>query len=147
LITVTNNCANTMVIEEESYIISPNYPQPYGHSMDCTWTLKSKAGSYIKLKNIDFDVEGFTGYDCNEYDDVRIYNLGNGQEKIIGSYCNKNTPFKGLLSTGNELKMHFTSNDNNYYAITYTGFKFEYSLVKPGTYSSRAVCFQLCKIF
>ena len=124
--TVTYTCPNT--VEGQSYIISPNFPQKYGNREDCTWTLKADAGSYIKLSNIHFDVAGDVGYECYDYDAVRIYDLVNGQGKLIGSYCNGNNPFHGLLSNGNELKIQFTSN----WKTTLTGFKIGYSLVKPG---------------
>ena len=131
MVTVTSSCRNTEIIGEESYIISPNYPLSYGNRQDCTWLLKGKVGSYINLTNIYFDVEGYVESECYSYDSVRIYEMLDGKEKIIGSYCNTKNPFNGVLSIGNELKVHFTSNWRN----SFRGFKFRYSSVKPGYYS------------
>ena len=131
MVTVTSSCPNTMIIGEESYIISPNYPRSYRNRQECTWLLKAKVGSYINLTSIHFDVEGYVESDCYAYDSVRIYEMLDGEEKIIGSYCNAKNPFDGVLSTGNELKIHFTSNWRN----SFMGFKFRYSSVKPGYFS------------
>ena len=124
------SCPNTMTMDDYggSYIMSPNYPLNYGNREDCTWLLQGKVGTYINLTNVQFDVEGYAENDCYSYDSVRIYEILEGEEKIIGSYCNNKNPFKGLLSTGNELKVHFLSN----WRTSFKGFKFGYSSVKPG---------------
>ena len=123
-----SSCSNTVVTGDKSYITSPNYPDYYGNSEDCFWILTSKVGTYIKLTNIHFDVEGYKGYDCYDYDSVRIHDWRPDVEKNIGNYCNENNPFKGLLSGANGLRILFTSD----WKKRYTGFKLGYSLVKPG---------------
>ena len=116
---------------EDSYIISPNYPKKYKSGTDCWWVLRANVGTYIQLKNIDFDVQRLTDKDCIDNDDLRIYDFDEGLNTFmeIGSYCNTIHPFKGYLSTGHALKIHFTSKCS---ACESKGFKFRYSSITPG---------------
>ena len=84
---------------------------------------------HIRLTPVDFDVLGYEGYKCYNNDAVRIYDLLNETEEIIGEYCNEVNPFNDtILSKGNGLKVHFTTN-----AVSNAfGFKIRYSLAEPG---------------
>ena len=75
-------------------------------------------------------MDGYDGYDCYGYDAVRIYAVIDATEEMIGSYCNEENPLKeAILSKGNALKIHFTSNYKNPVG---KGFKIMYSSVEPG---------------
>ena len=124
-VNITSSCPNT--IERGTNIIwSPNYPNNYGNNDDCTWKLRVRAGTHIRLTTLDFDILGYDGYKCFKYDAVRIYDLLDGTEEIIGEYCNIVNPLNDtILSKGNGLKVHFTSNWKN----SAKGFQIKYSAV------------------
>ena len=50
-------------------IISPNYPNNYGHNTDCEWLITVEERHSIVLTFVDFDVEGAA--DCS-YDYVVV---------------------------------------------------------------------------
>ena len=112
-------------------IWSPNYPNNYGNKEDCTWVLKVPEGTHIMLTPDTFDILGYDGYPCYDYDALRIYDLIDGREELIGEYCNIVNPLSSsILSKGNGLKVHFTTN----WKGTAKGFQFKYSAAEPGNH-------------
>ena len=55
--TASSGCGgNLMATSDSQYLTSPNYPQPYGNDMMCTWTISSGNLANITLVFETFDV-------------------------------------------------------------------------------------------
>ena len=94
----------------------------------------------INLTFYDFDVEGFSGLDCQDYDSLTIYNLVLSNSLKVGIFCNEeNPPNTIMLLTGNETRLIFEEKG----AANNTGFKIGYKAVKLG----RENIFRNCEIF
>ena len=58
------------------------------------------------------------------YDSLTIYDGGSTTSDLIGKFCGNSFPPGQILSSNNELLMHF---ETDYYSGIYDGFHFEYS--------------------
>jgi cubilin len=74
----------------ETYLTSPNYPQPYCHDLECFYLIKAAPPNSIEVKfeKDQFELEG-------RYDSLTIYE---------GNSTNKNTKLTELHGTLNETK-------------------------------------------
>ena len=119
-------------MDEKSFIKSQNYPKKYDTEIECSWTLKAQPGKNIELTFVEFDVDGYDGYDCDDYDFLRIINVTKGENDIIEDFCNVvNHPATTKLLAGNEFELKFKT-----YATEYEsnkGFKIGFKSVVTGT--------------
>jgi hypothetical protein len=95
-------------VGSQAAIQSPNYPNSYPAYSDCRYTLKSPAGSQIKLECNDFNVESATN--C-QYDMMFVSLTGDLAFGDANKACGKGT-FE-LLSKSNSLTIGFTSDSSN----------------------------------
>uniref|UniRef100_F6THN8 CUB and Sushi multiple domains 2 n=1 Tax=Ornithorhynchus anatinus TaxID=9258 RepID=F6THN8_ORNAN len=50
-------CGGTVRGESVGKILSPGYPSPYDHNLNCVWTVEAEAGCTIRLHFLVFDTE------------------------------------------------------------------------------------------
>ena len=131
IVEVTHWCpADT--VAEESFIKSPNYPKKYDTGIECSWILKAQPGKNIELTFVEFDVDGFDGYKCDDYDFLRIINVTNGKYDKIEDLCNEvNRPAKTKFLVGNEFELKFKTYYYEYEANK--GFKIGFKSAVTGT--------------
>ncbi|KAI0233511.1 Cubilin [Lamellibrachia satsuma] len=104
-----SGCGGTMSNPTGSFI-SPNYPYPYPHSVECFWTITVALGNVIQLEFVDFKTE--THSTC-EYDYLQIREQdANGA--LRAQYCGEVTPLP-LVSRTNQLYFKFRT-DGSYSA-------------------------------
>ncbi|XP_066922061.1 neuropilin-1a-like [Clytia hemisphaerica] len=109
---------------DDGTIQSPHYPSQYQPDTSCVWTITVKEGHYVKLSFLDFDVEPYDG--CKT-DMLEIKDGGSKNSAMIGGqYCNLRRPPKVVTSTGNQLRLWFSSDST----IQYRGFKATYQAIK-----------------
>merc|ERR1712150_302034 len=101
-------------------ITSPNYPQSYGNSMNCSWTIKVSPGKKVELKFLDFNLE--TATNCR-YDWLRAYDGTSSNAPPIGQkLCGNSTP-PNIISTRNEIHVKFSTD----HSVNNTGFRILYN--------------------
>ncbi|XP_077986460.1 cubilin-like [Glandiceps talaboti] len=90
--------------QKNTNFTSPDYPNPYGANIDCTWNITVDEGSKINLVFTDFnvDVEG---------DVFEIYDETIAADKLIGTFERDNSTAESIivLSTTNTLIVKLTS--------------------------------------
>ncbi|CAM9531973.1 unnamed protein product [Lampetra fluviatilis] len=86
-------------------IHSPNYPQPYGTNVDCSWLVSVARNHRVQLAFNTFDLE--THSNCN-YDYVAVHDGSNEHAPLLAKLCGTALP-PALAATGNELFVRFRS--------------------------------------
>lgn len=118
-------------------IESPNFPNKYEHSTNCSWTIEAPIGNTIMLTFSHFDLEGFTDTMTCKFDYVQIMEGDNdapnnylGPSKLCG---NIEVP-KKINSTQRQVFITFVTDS----FIAYNGFRLEWTvhgcgghLIKP----------------
>ncbi|XP_014605735.1 PREDICTED: cubilin-like [Polistes canadensis] len=97
-------------------IVSPNYPQPYGHNAECIWRIVVAAGSTVQLIVVDFDLEHHTK--CR-YDFVEI-SEGTTRTRNVQRYCSVYPQI--INTTSNIVTIRFRSD----FTISSRGFHIQY---------------------
>uniref|UniRef100_A0A8D2IQV5 Cubilin n=1 Tax=Varanus komodoensis TaxID=61221 RepID=A0A8D2IQV5_VARKO len=82
-------------------IHSPNYPQPYGNSTDCSWVIRVESGHRVLLNFTDVQIEFHRS--CN-YDYVSV-------TPLLQKVCGQQKP-PPVTSTQNVMFVRFRSNSN-----------------------------------
>ncbi|XP_028518778.1 tumor necrosis factor-inducible gene 6 protein [Exaiptasia diaphana] len=104
-------------------LTSPNYPASYNPSVKCSWKIESRYNSLnVKLKIVSFDTTGTSGACTNETDNLDVFD----GDDLVARYCGSNVPRNLTISTGNYLKLIFTSPSNKAKQV----FKLEYMAVQ-----------------
>ncbi|XP_069688891.1 cubilin [Periplaneta americana] len=116
----TTGCGGTLTASSGS-IISPNYPQPYGHNGECFWRISISKGSVIQLVFVDLELENHSR--CM-HDYVEIYDGRDTKSRKIGRYCTTD-PVVILLSSSNYMFIKFRSD----VSIATRGFHLRYQTV------------------
>ncbi|GFG35967.1 hypothetical protein Cfor_02931, partial [Coptotermes formosanus] len=96
-------CGGTLTAPTGS-IISPNYPQPYGHSGECFWRISVSRGSVIQVVFVDIELES---HPMCMHDYVEVYDGKDASSRKIGRYCTS-TPLT-LRSTSDHMFIKFRS--------------------------------------
>ena len=109
-ISVTESCPGTTLLRltsdkrEQRLIRSPNYPSEYNSKQNCTWNLRSPAGTKVTLKVEDFHLE-------KDYDYLNILDgdniAANYIDKLTGHIKREYT----AKSSGNAIFLQFTSDN------------------------------------
>ncbi|XP_069506707.1 complement C1r subcomponent [Ambystoma mexicanum] len=132
------DCSVELYTEEEGYISSPEYPQPYPPHLKCKYSIRLEKGLVVTLKFLDlFEIDDHQQVRC-PYDLLQVQ--AGGQE--IGSYCGRRSP--GLIHTNaHDVDILFSTDDSGEslgWKIHYTSDLVrcpkpvpndEYSIVKP----------------
>ncbi|XP_005082661.1 CUB and sushi domain-containing protein 1 [Mesocricetus auratus] len=98
-------------------ILSPNYPEEYGNSMNCVWLIISEPGSRIHLIFNDFDVEP-------QFDFLAVKDDGISDITVLGTFSGNEVPAQ-LASSGHIVRLEFQSDHSTTgrgFNITYTTF-------------------------
>ena len=104
-------------IRPGSTIMSPNYPNNYEASSDCTMTIRFSADQKVLLTVEAFDVEYQST--CS-YDYLSVHDGFGYNEPMIGSkLCGSSLSGTTLQSTGNTMTLYFHTDDGQ----TRNGFK------------------------
>ncbi|XP_074656566.1 uncharacterized protein LOC141909824 [Tubulanus polymorphus] len=80
---VSTGCGGVINVSGTKILTSPGYPSNYKNGQTCAWLVKAPKGSIMKIKFLDFDVEGSpTG--CKDSLEVRYHGLGNVGPRYCG---------------------------------------------------------------
>lgn len=115
-------------------IISPNFPKEYFHNSKCIWTVTVPEGKLVRLKFVNFNVEGDANRQRCPHDALTVWNSSDSDASVIGKFCNSYLPPSTICSAGNTLRLKFHSDD----ALAYTGFNITFSEL-----DSLASCFEM----
>ncbi|XP_022787102.1 uncharacterized protein LOC111327235 [Stylophora pistillata] len=100
---------------------SPNYPQNYGHNLQCAWHITTLPGFYIYLRFDHFHLEGSSG-SC-PYDYVQIYD-GTSHQSLTMKRCDYQDSWC-VYSHSNALYVHFKTD----VSVSRSGFTAVYETV------------------
>ncbi|XP_057337332.1 cubilin-like isoform X2 [Microplitis mediator] len=102
-------------------IESPNFPEKYSSSVNCSWIINAPIGNKINITFSHFDLETSSEDGC-KYDYLSIREGTEDQFNTeLGKYCGDKIPSK-LTSTENQISIIFITDE--YY--TYGGFRLEW---------------------
>ncbi|XP_072174323.1 cubilin-like [Diadema setosum] len=104
---------------------SPNYPNNYPDSRDCTWVISATEGQQIKLNFTDFELEPST--DCI-FDYVKIWNGAYDTSPLVGTFCGSSLSPSTFISHSHTMRVTFHTDSS----ITYTGFNAIYDSTATG---------------
>nr|XP_012218853.1 PREDICTED: cubilin-like [Linepithema humile] len=118
---------------------SPNYPNTYEHSMNCSWIIEAPIGNTINLTFSHFDLErGSMDEDMNSHNCVFDYvQIMEGEQDTsnteLGRYCGSYTsPFK-ISSLQHQVFITFFTDS----FIASTGFRLEWQVHGCGGYLTK----------
>ncbi|XP_063732702.1 ovochymase-2 [Eleginops maclovinus] len=106
-------CGTVVLVEEETVVHSPNYPQFYSNDCVLRWVVYAPKGHVVKLDFADFHLEESDG--CL-YDSLSVLADVEGTEEIV-VLCGGSPP-PPVLSYHNVMVLHFLSDSS----ITHRGF-------------------------
>ncbi|XP_039590589.1 CUB domain-containing protein 2 [Polypterus senegalus] len=89
-------------------ISSPDYPDNYPNSVECSWTIQVSNHTVVSLMFLDFQLEN--NDECN-FDYVAIFDGSSLTDKHLGNYCGSNQPLD-VVSSSNKLLVVFKSDFN-----------------------------------
>ncbi|MBN3302309.1 CDCP2 protein, partial [Amia calva] len=99
-------------------IASPDYPDNYPNSAECSWTVRVSNRTVVSLVFLDFQLEN--NEECN-FDYVALFDGPTVSHKHLGNYCGSDGP-PNTISSSNQLLVVFKSDFN----IGGRGFKAHY---------------------
>ncbi|CAG2105242.1 unnamed protein product [Medioppia subpectinata] len=127
-------CANHMN-QNESEILSPNYPHKYPNNYRCVWYITVADNKYIALKVNTFHTELkhdlVSVYDGHTEEDSQLLATYSGFAEdydYTGVPRNGMTKFRSVISSGNKLLVKFRTD----YVTEYTGFNITYESIDQG---------------
>lgn len=88
------------MIDLETPITSPDFPEPYPRDINCVWRVAAPEGHHIVLTCKDFDLKPKRGNKCLDY----LFIVGSGK------YCGNELENKEIKSSSNVMVMDFRSN-------------------------------------
>ncbi|XP_069976306.1 cubilin, partial [Penaeus vannamei] len=118
---------NRVITGPRGVITSFNYPNPYPHDQNCTWTIRVPQGNAINASFSDFVLEESRSSETELcYFDFVELREGRGSEagrSVIGHYCRTHPPPPiGTSPTMNVLEVNFVSD----YIVADNGFRLEW---------------------
>ncbi|KAG7199007.1 hypothetical protein KM043_013159 [Ampulex compressa] len=117
-------CQNTLrgffgVIE------SPNFPNKYEHSTNCSWLIEAPMGNKINLTFSHFDLEGQSGHSNCQYDYIEIKEgTGNVSNTALGTFCDSSQLPEKIHSSQNQVFITFVTDAY----IAFNGFRLEWAI-------------------
>ncbi|KAE8295831.1 Ovochymase-2 [Larimichthys crocea] len=106
-------CSSVVLVEDQTAVHSPNYPQLYGNDCVLRWVVYAPRGHVVKLDFADFDLEES---DRCLYDSLTVLGDVEGTEEIA-VLCGRSVP-PPVLSYNSVMVLRFTSDSS----ITHRGF-------------------------
>ncbi|XP_030830721.1 uncharacterized protein LOC589938 [Strongylocentrotus purpuratus] len=107
-------CGDTLS-DASGILMSPNYPEEYSNSDECTFTLKGLADDTVTLTFTDFDIEDHST--CS-FDALEVYEGVDASGPLRAKLCGSSTPGP-ITSTTNALFVKFVTDSS----VTRTGFR------------------------
>uniref|UniRef100_A0A4W3K7X0 Cubilin n=1 Tax=Callorhinchus milii TaxID=7868 RepID=A0A4W3K7X0_CALMI len=102
-------------------IHSPNFPNPYGNNVDCSWVITVDTHYRVFLNFTDFDTENRQSCD-SAY--IAVHDGSNQGDPLIEKICDGKIP-GGFTSTSNVMYVHFLSESN----VKNKGFRAQFNQV------------------
>uniref|UniRef100_A0A8C9LFB5 Cubilin n=1 Tax=Pavo cristatus TaxID=9049 RepID=A0A8C9LFB5_PAVCR len=105
----------------------------YERNLDCVWVITAPVNKLINLTFTSFVLEAHVARTC-QYDYVKLYDGGNENANLVGTFCGSTVPAP-FLSTSNSLTVKFIT-DNS---VQREGFNVTYTTVDRlcgGTYNA-----------
>ncbi|KAK7065275.1 hypothetical protein SK128_012047 [Halocaridina rubra] len=119
---------NTIIRGHRGVIVTPNYPNPYPHDRNCTWTIMAPRGNSINASFSDFVLEDHMDSENQrclyDYVDIRDRQQVGAGSSTIGHYC-QGRPLPPPIATGPRrdiLEINFVSD----YSVAENGFRMEW---------------------
>lgn len=128
---ISLDCGGSITNKRAGDIESKKFPSQIDSNLNCTWTITgSKPNDIIYLEFDALDINDTESNDCN-FTYIEITNRGqNGQR-----FCNSRRPPDSLISSGNQVEIHFVTSPKEH--TNSTGFLLKYTIVtkivKPTT--------------
>ncbi|XP_022107899.1 cubilin-like isoform X2 [Acanthaster planci] len=113
---------------DSAIIISPNYPNPYPHDVECIWTVQIQDNGRIKFTITDLSIEEHAN--C-VYDYVEVRDGFDETAAFVGRYCHADAIPPPFVSTANTLWVKFKSD----VSVSAGGFRATYELDCGGVYT------------
>ena len=115
----SSSCKTPTVLTREGSFQSPNYPNDYPNGATCQWIIEiprdiKAQKPFITLEFKSFNVQ--MHWRCY-YDKVLVYDGGESNNTLMGSFCGHNTPSL-IYAIRGKMLVKFISD----YAMTATGF-------------------------
>lgn len=101
----THPCGG-IIMTGEGYLRSPNYPNKYGKTVDCTWLINLPSEQNINITTMSMDL----GDDCNK-NFITIYNGNTPKSPKLGTFCKKQQIT--LTSPGNDLWIDYHADETS----------------------------------
>ncbi|KAH0568173.1 hypothetical protein KQX54_019308 [Cotesia glomerata] len=115
-------------------IESPNFPEKYSSSVNCSWIIDAPIGNKINITFSHFDLESSSEEEC-KYDYLLIKEGSEGQFNTqLGKYCDSRLPPK-ITSKEPQVSINFLTDE--YYV--YGGFRLEWVVVGCGGHLIRPI--------
>ncbi|XP_078449693.1 CUB and sushi domain-containing protein 3 isoform X2 [Lampetra fluviatilis] len=111
-------CGGEIKGESSGRILSPGYPAPYGHNLDCFWTLEAKPAHTISLHFVVFDTEA-------AHDLLKVWDGPSvpSQAGVLLKELSGSVLPDDIHSSQSSLSLHFQSD----FFISKTGFAIQFS--------------------
>ncbi|KAK2582771.1 hypothetical protein KPH14_005036 [Odynerus spinipes] len=114
-------------------IESPNFPNTYEHSTNCSWTIDAPIGNRINLTFSHFDLEGNEQKSVCQYDYLKITEgSGDVANNELGLFCGSDVP-KRIHSSQPQVFLQFVTDGY----IAYGGFRLEWVVDGCGGHLTR----------
>ena len=118
---------DTEVTGLSGVIESPNFPAPYPHNRNCTWTIKAPLGNSVNLTFSHFEMEDHYGTGTCQYDFLSLSQQNTsrestrGEKSELGRFCGEEVPGR-IEANADTVYVHFESD----YSVAHNGFRLEW---------------------
>uniref|UniRef100_A0A915JRJ0 CUB domain-containing protein n=1 Tax=Romanomermis culicivorax TaxID=13658 RepID=A0A915JRJ0_ROMCU len=91
---------------------SPNFPDEYPNSLDCSWVVQAPPGHRIQfdLDPASFDLEMTRNGSCS-YDYIELHDGASMVAPLLGQFCDK-TSHGSVFSTGSNMLIRFVTDES-----------------------------------
>nr|XP_039268897.1 uncharacterized protein LOC120343914 isoform X27 [Styela clava] len=100
-----DDCGGEIIVRGDGKINSPGYPMKYRGGLDCWWRLATENDDH----RISIEFETVETENCCDF--VEVYDGNDLQKKLRGTYYT--APVYNFTSTGNTVRIHFHSDNEN----------------------------------
>ncbi|XP_077968471.1 uncharacterized protein LOC120343914 isoform X10 [Styela clava] len=100
-----DDCGGEIIVRGDGKINSPGYPMKYRGGLDCWWRLATENDDH----RISIEFETVETENCCDF--VEVYDGNDLQKKLRGTYYT--APVYSFTSTGNTVRIHFHSDNEN----------------------------------
>ncbi|KAF2368216.1 EGF-like domain, partial [Trinorchestia longiramus] len=127
-----SSCRNDLT-GPHGVIESPNFPDPYPHDRNCSWTIRAPLGNSIRLAFSHFEVENPinpTSRVCHwDYVEVLVGSRDGPAPTLVGHYCGSRLPRAVASDPGMDVMQVIFISDAS---VALNGFRAEWQIVGCG---------------